>query len=126
LKKKKHDTICEENATENGKGKLPPPFRLASEHNDIQGGMYNGEESPTVHTKEGIHERGLPPMVFVTPGKAKEKEHYLDPDINEFDDSFENNTDEEALEETEEERKGRERKEEENKNINKNLKSNEK
>jgi hypothetical protein len=40
--KKNYDTVCEENTTENGNGKLPAPFKLASEHNNTQGGMQNG------------------------------------------------------------------------------------
>jgi hypothetical protein len=124
--KENHDTVCEENTTKNDNGKLPAPFKLASEHTGIQGGMRTGEKSPQTHVKDGMYDGGKPPSAFVTPGKGNGKD--IEPDINEFYDSLVDFVDREGLEETDEERNGREEKEEEEKNKNKNkkLKTNEK
>jgi predicted ribosome quality control (RQC) complex YloA/Tae2 family protein len=124
--KKNHDTVCEENTTENGNSKLPAPFKLASEHNNIQGGMQNGVKSAQTHVKEGIYDGGKPPSAFVTPGKGNGKE--IEPDINEFYDSLVDFVGREGLKETDEERNEREEKEEEEKkkNNNKKLKINDK
>jgi hypothetical protein len=118
--KENHDTVCEENTTKNDNGKLPAPFKLASEHTGIQGGMRTGEKSPQTHVKDGMYDGGKPPSAFVTPGKGNDKD--IEPDINEFYDSLVDFVDREGLEETDEERNGREEKEEEEKNKNKNKK----
>jgi hypothetical protein len=108
---KNHDTMSEEDYTENGKGKLPSPFLLASEHDSIQGGMYNGGKPPPLQIKEGTHDGEKPLSAFVTPGKEKEKgkdrERRLDPEIDDFYAALTDAAGKESLEETNEERKQR-------------------
>jgi len=124
---KNHDTtMSEEYTTENGKGNLPSPFLLASEHDSIQGGMYNGGNPPPLQIKEGTHDGEKSLSAFVTPGKGngKDKERRLDPEIDDFYAALTDAAGKELLEETNEERKEREAKEDgekEEKNKNKNL-----